>query len=69
MNRIYLVTIGKSDRLVRATHPATALMHVARNIAKVRVASQDDLVQCLADGIQVETVKAEQMQLNPSSST
>jgi hypothetical protein len=64
--RIYRVTVGENDRLVRATHPATALMHVARDIAKVRVASQDDLVECFGDGIQVEDIKAEQMQIGPT---
>lgn len=58
--RIYIVTVGESDRLVRASHPSTALQHVARDIARVRVASQDDLVQCLADGIAVESITAEQ---------
>lgn len=52
--RIYLVTIGGSDRLVRAAHPSQALMHVARDIAAVKVASQNDLIDCLADGIKVE---------------
>lgn len=61
--RIYLVSVGENDRLIRATHPSHALMHVAREIAAVKVASQDDLVQCLADGIQVETIKAEQQEL------
>jgi hypothetical protein len=55
-NRIYIVTIGESDRLVRAGHPSQALNHVAREIAKVKVASQDELIACLADGIKVESV-------------
>jgi hypothetical protein len=33
-------------------------MHVARDIARVGVASQDDLIECLADGIKVETAGA-----------
>lgn len=52
--RIYLVTIGESDRLVKASHPAAALMHVARHIASVRVATQTDLIDCLTDGVEVE---------------
>lgn len=52
--RIYLIRVGDSDRLVRASHPAQALPHVARDIATVKVASQDDLVQCVADGVKVE---------------
>lgn len=54
--RIYVVTIGATDRLVRASHPSHALQHVARDIAKVKVASQDELIDCLKDGIEVETV-------------
>lgn len=61
--RIYIVTIGENDRLVRAAHPSHALMHVARDVAAVRVASQDDLIDCLKDGIQVETIKHEQQEL------
>ena len=61
--RVYLVTVGENDRLVRATHPSHALMHVAREIAAVKVASQDDLIQCFEDGIKVETIKAEQHEL------
>ncbi len=57
--RIYIVTIGESDRLVRATHPSQALMHVVRDIAAVGVASQDELVDCLADGIKVESAMEE----------
>jgi hypothetical protein len=57
--RIYIVTIGECDRLVRASHPNAALMHVVRDIAAVGVASQDELVDCLADGIKVENIKEE----------
>lgn len=55
--RVYIVTIGKNDRLVRAAHPSAALMHVARDIAAVKVASQDALIECLEGGIKVESAK------------
>lgn len=58
-SRVYLVTIGEADRLVRATHPATALMHVARDIATVKVPSQQELIDCIADGVKVEYAGAE----------
>lgn len=61
--RVYLVTIGENDRLVRATHPSHALMHVARDIAHVKVAGQQDLIDCLQDGIEVESINAEQQEL------
>lgn len=54
--RIYRITIGDTDRLVRAASQDQALMHVARDIARVVVASQDDLVECLTDGVKVESL-------------
>jgi hypothetical protein len=57
--RIYKV----GDRLVRAAHPSTALMHVARETHPVRVATQDDLEDLLAKGVKVETVRHEQAEL------
>ena len=53
--RIYYVSVEGVEHLVRAAHPSAALMHVARSIATVCVASQDDLVNCMADGVKVET--------------
>lgn len=61
--RIYLVTLGGTDRLVRATHPSHALMHVARDLAQVRVAGQEELVARVGAGIRVEDIKAEQQEL------
>lgn len=68
--RIYVVgpkvtEAGKPDerRLVRATHPANALRHVAADQLQVCVASQDDLVQLLAKGTEIESIAAEQQQL------
>lgn len=62
LTRIYLVTIGSTDRLVRAASPAAALMHVARDLAEVRVATQDDIVDCITDGVTVETLTTEPVQ-------
>jgi hypothetical protein len=61
--RIYRVTVGENDRLIRAAHPSNALMFVARDLAKVRVASQADLVECLSDDIKIEDAKPEQTEL------
>lgn len=67
--RIYCVK-GKPDengvrekRLVRASHPSTALMHVARDTYETAVATQNDLEELLSQGIKVESIKAEQQQL------
>ena len=57
--RIYRITIGETARLIRATHPSQALTFVAKDIAKVTVATQQDLIDCLTDGIKVEDAKAE----------
>lgn len=54
--RIYTVcdnSTGKT-RLVRASHPNAALMHVARATWAVRVATQTDLEQEIKAGTKVE---------------
>ena len=45
----------ESTRLVRAANPSQALRHVATEAFTVDVATQDDLVRALGDGITVET--------------
>ena len=59
--RIYTVSDKQTGdaRLVRATHPTHALMHVARVAYAVRVASQDDLIQMIPQGVEVEDAKSE----------
>lgn len=57
--RIYHINMEGLVYLVRASHPSAALMHVARNVASVRVASQDDLVNSIADGVKVESAAEE----------
>lgn len=64
--RIYRIapTTGEGPaRLVRATHPATALRHVAADAFEVRVASQDDLLASFEAGVKVESIAAEQQEL------
>jgi len=58
--RIYLV--GSEDpsipnRLVKASAPSQAIAHVAKQLLKVKVASQDDLVNALTKGVKVEALK------------
>lgn len=57
--RIYHINLEGAVHLVRAAHPSAALMHVARSVAAVRVASQDDLVASLKDGIKIESAREE----------
>lgn len=59
MNRIYSVTNGESARLVRATNRAQALAHVARTTFACGVATQDELVDLLASGVEVEIAGAD----------
>jgi hypothetical protein len=53
--RIYIVTGPTGTRLVKAAAPSQAITHVAKSEFDARVASQDDLVQALSDGVKVET--------------
>jgi hypothetical protein len=60
--RIYLV--GSNDpsiknRLVKANAPSQAIAYVAKQLLSVKVASQDDLVNALTQGVKVETFKEE----------
>mgnify|MGYP007049631074 CR=1 FL=1 len=53
--RIYIVTGPTGTRLVKATAPSQAITHVAKSAFDARVASQDDLVEALGNGVKVET--------------
>ena len=53
--RIYIVTGPTGTRLVKASAPSQAITHVARSVFDTRVASQDDLVEALSNGVKVET--------------
>lgn len=58
-HRIYLVTHPSGEmRLVKAGVRSQALTHVAMSTFGVRVATQDDLVECLTKGIAVENLKS-----------
>jgi len=51
-------------RLVRTSHPNNALRHVAETAFTVRVATQDDLIELLPQGVKVEQPQAEQLPLD-----
>lgn len=63
--RVYIVgTPDNKVRLVKASVRQQALSHVANHLFTVRVASQDDLINALKDGVQVEAYKdAEQLSI------
>jgi hypothetical protein len=50
-------------RLVRCTHPAHALRHVAVDAFDVAVATHDDLEDLLGAGVKVERIGPEQAEL------
>jgi hypothetical protein len=59
--RIYIIMPKKTEhpvkpRLVRAANSAQALRHVANDL-QVVLASQDDLVRAIGDGVAVEQAK------------
>jgi hypothetical protein len=56
--RIYLVKDDNFGRfLVRANTPQQAVAHIAKRMYDVKVASQDELVALVSDGVKVEDVK------------
>lgn len=67
-DRVYIVESKDADdkslpRMVRATHPANALRHVAAALFATRVASVDDVLALRDKGVKVESIHAEQQQL------
>jgi hypothetical protein len=53
--RIYIVNGPTGTRLVKAAVASQAITHVAKSEFSAKVASQDDLVEAVSDGIKVET--------------
>ena len=51
------------DRLIRASHPSHVIAHVAQELDKPKVASQDDLEALLGQGVAVEVVKPMQTEI------
>ena len=55
---VYLVKDDTTKFLVRAPNPAQAVHHVARRFS-VNVASQDELIKLVTEGMKVETAGEE----------
>lgn len=55
--RVYSVGYGSEVRLVRASHRQQALSHVAQSIITVNVATQDQLIDALSNGVKIEDVR------------
>lgn len=65
MTRIYKVEgpVPDQTRLVRANTPAQAVRHAVKSDYSATVAAQDDLVELLSRGVQVETAGADDEQV------
>lgn len=63
--RIYVVVQPDGiPRLVRASVRSQALSHVASSLLSIHVATQDDLVDLLEDGVKVENARSpDQMEI------
>ena len=63
--RIYVVVQPDGNpRLVRASVRSQALSHVASSLLSIHVATQDDLVDLLEDGVKVENARSpDQMEI------
>ena len=60
--RIYIVGMNDGVRLIRATNRQQAVSHVARQLIVAKVATQDELVKHITDGVAVENYKAPDQQ-------
>jgi hypothetical protein len=54
VTRVYVVRQGEQYRLVRAANRAQARAHVARETIFADLASQDDLIRLVGEGLTVE---------------
>jgi hypothetical protein len=52
--RIYLVNGPTGTRLIKASVASQAITHAAKSAFTAKVASQDDLVEAVSNGIKVE---------------
>lgn len=69
-SRIYLVTEPDGTRhLIRGSSQQQARSHVARNQYHVNVASQDDIVSAMEDGVKVVEANKEPAESDGGEST
>lgn len=57
-NRIYAVSGGEKLRLIRAPNAAQAIRHIAKPY-KAEMATQEQLVKALGEGVQIEDAKSD----------
>ena len=63
-HRIYTVGVGNQVRLIRASNRRQAIAHVSLGIMTIRVATQEDIINQLNEGIPIENyTQPEQIEL------
>lgn len=60
MSRIYVVTIGETERLIEAYSQHQAVMHVAAGMISARAAKVADVARLMEAGVKVEGAKKEE---------
>ena len=53
-HRVYTVGVGNQVRLIRASNRRQAIAHVSLGIMTIRVATQEDIINQLNEGIPIE---------------
>lgn len=61
--RIYVVTFNGTDRLVEASTPSQAVMHVAAGVISARPAKPADVARIMEAGARVERIAAKQLDI------
>ena len=63
-HRVYTVGVGNQVRLIRASNRRQAIAHVSLGIITIRVATQEDIINQLNEGIPIENyTQPEQIEL------
>lgn len=66
--RVYVVAdLGGKRHLVRAATPAAAIKHVADSMLSVNVASQDELIDLVQQGVPVESAGSDPIPVESTS--
>ena len=52
--RVYTVGVGDQVRLIRASNRRQAIAHVSLGILKIRVATQEDIINQMDKGVPIE---------------
>jgi len=62
--RVYTIGVGDQVRLIRASNRRQAIVHVSLGIMTIRVATQEDIIHQLNQGVPIENyTQPEQIEL------